>query len=187
MAAIADPPFTYGVEMAARLRLRAFRMDDAEHLYALFSDPQITRFWSFAAWTTPAQATAFIQLRLSLPPQSVSSWAIAHLHNDQLIGTVSLFLLSGEPRRGEIGYALIPAYQRQGLAQEALRLALSEAFETHGLQRVEADVDPRNQASWRLLEGLGFTLERIEPQRWRVGDEFADSAIYVLSAPRSAT
>ena len=63
-----------------------------------------------------------------------------------------------------------------------MQLALTMAFENHGLQRVEADVDPRNQASWRLLEDLGFTQERIETQRWRVGDECADSAIYVLSA-----
>ena len=70
--------------------------------------------------------------------------------------------------------------QGRGLASEAVRQALDFGFGTLGLERVEADVDPRNGASCRLLERLGFQREGLLRNRWRVGDEFADSVIFGL-------
>ena len=163
---------------SARLGLRPLRADDAPALYTLFSDPDVTRYWSFAAWTRPAQACAFIELRQSLDPQRVQTFAIALGPSDRLIGTLTLFLLDNG--RAEIGYALAPAWQGQGLAAEALRIAVAHAFDTLGVQCIEADVDLRNQRSARLLEGLGFRCVREVPERWRVGDEAGPSAIYVL-------
>lgn len=164
----------------ARLRLRPLRTDDAASLHALFSDPAVTRYWSFAAWTRPAQAQAFIELRQSLDPHSVQTFAIARRDSDELIGTLSLFLLAGN--RAEIGYALKPAWQGRGLAAEALRLAAAYAFDVLAVQCIEADVDPRNRPSVRLLEGLGFRCVREVAERWRVGDEIGSSAIYELRA-----
>jgi RimJ/RimL family protein N-acetyltransferase len=68
--------------------------------------------------------------------------------------------------RAEIGYSLDPKFQGQGLASEALRLALAHAFDTLRYRRVEADVDPRNVPSCRLLERLGFRLEGLLRARW---------------------
>lgn len=169
----------------ARLRLRPLRSEDAVALYSLFSEPAVTRYWSFAAWTCPAQAQAFIELRQSLDPQRVRSFAIALAASDELIGTLTLFLLGGQ--RAEIGYALAPASQGQGLAAEALRLAIAHAFGALRVQCIEADVDPRNRPSVRLLEGLGFRCVREVAERWRVGDEIGSSAIYELRAAAPPT
>ncbi|HEX5693154.1 MAG TPA: GNAT family protein, partial [Arenimonas sp.] len=68
----------------------------------------------------------------------------------------------------------------RGLAREGVGLALAHAFLSLGLERVEADVDPRNEPSWRLLEHFGFQREGLLRHRWRVGNEFADSWIYGL-------
>lgn len=162
-----------------RIDLRPFRDADVDALYALYSDPRVTRYWSFPAWTRPAQALDYLELRRTLVPPAVHCWAIADAA-DTLIGTLSLFLLHGETRRGEIGYALSPARQGQGLAGEALRLALDHAFTTLDLERVEADIDPRNVPSWRLLEGLGFRREALLHDRCRSGNEVGDAAIYGL-------
>jgi RimJ/RimL family protein N-acetyltransferase len=159
--------------------LRALRLDDVDALHALFADPQVARYWSFAPWTRRAQAEDYLQLRLTLVPPAVYCWAIATAA-DELIGTVTLFVLDGAPRRGEIGYALASACQGQGLASEALRVAIRHAFEVLGLDRIEADVDPRNQPSWRLLEHLGFNREALLHDRCRAGNEIGDAAIYAL-------
>lgn len=61
-------------------------------------------------------------------------------------------------------------------------LALDHAFEAMALHKIEADVDPRNAASCRVLESLGFQREGLLRQRWRTGGELQDSAIYGLIA-----
>ena len=159
------------------MALRPLRADDADELYALFADAEVTRHWSFAEWTRRAQAEEYLRMRLSLLPPAVYCWAIAK--DERLIGTLTLFVL-GPPRGGEIGYALAPAFHGRGLASEALRLAIGYAFEALGLARIEADVDPRNEASWRLLERLGFRREALLHDRCRRGDEVGDAAIYGL-------
>jgi RimJ/RimL family protein N-acetyltransferase len=69
-----------------------------------------------------------------------------------------------------------------GYAREAVPLALGHAFGKLALNRVEADADPRNLPSCRLLERLGFTREGLLRERWRVGDDVQDSVIYGLLA-----
>lgn len=63
-----------------------------------------------------------------------------------------------------------------------LRALLNFAFEDLGLNRLEADVDPRNMASVRGLENLGFKREGYLRERWVAGGELSDSAIYGLLA-----
>ncbi len=63
---------------------------------------------------------------------------------------------------------------------EALRALLGHGFAELGLNRVEADIDPRNAASARSLERLGFKKEGHLRERWIVGDEVSDTATYGL-------
>ena len=163
-----------------RLRLRPLRADDVDDVFALYSSPEVTRYWSFGTWTERAQAEAWLAERIPWGPPSVYGWAVADRRDDRLIGTTALFALAGPMHRAELGYSLLPARQGQGLATEAVRLALDHAFDVLGLARIEADVDPRNLPSCRLLEKLGFQREGVLRNRWRVGGEFADSVIFGL-------
>jgi len=169
---------------SARLRLRAYRSNDADAMLRLYSDPQVMRYWSFPPWSERAQAEAYIKRALSeMAEGRVLPWAIANLADDRLVGTTTLFALDAVQGRAEVGYSLDPKLQGQGMASEALRLALGHAFDTLRLRRIEADVDPRNVPSCRLLERLGFRLEGLLRARWRVAGEICDSALYGLLAP----
>jgi RimJ/RimL family protein N-acetyltransferase len=53
-------------------------------------------------------------------------------------------------------------------------------FDRLGLRRVEAEVDPRNQRSVKLLERLRFTREGYLREHWSVGASSSDSALYGL-------
>jgi ribosomal-protein-alanine N-acetyltransferase len=57
----------------------------------------------------------------------------------------------------EIGWRIATAYQRQGLAEEAARLALAYGFGPAGLADIVAFTPPANEPSWRLMEKLGMT------------------------------
>ena len=63
---------------------------------------------------------------------------------------------------------------------EALQALLEFGFGELDLNRIDADIDPRNSASARTLERLGFTKEGYLRERWIVGDEVSDTAIYGL-------
>ncbi|MNI74259.1 hypothetical protein D3C73_1303330 [compost metagenome] len=51
---------------------------------------------------------------------------------------------------------------------------------------MEAEIDPRNEASAHVLERLGFHREGLLRQRWRIRGELADSAVYGLLADDAA-
>lgn len=170
----------------ARVRLRPYRAEDREALLAVFGDPRVVRYWSFAPWTSLADADAYLAPLLAPPapddePASVP-WAIADLATDALLGTTTIFALQREQQRAEVGYSLASAHQGRGLALEAVTLALGYAFDILGLRRVEADVDPRNLPSCKLLERLGFQREGLLRERWNVNGEICDTALYGLLA-----
>ncbi len=58
--------------------------------------------------------------------------------------------------RVEIGYGLLPGYFGHGYATEAVGAAVSWAKAQSGVTAVEAETEPGNKASQRVLEKLGF-------------------------------
>ncbi|KRG86297.1 MULTISPECIES: GNAT family N-acetyltransferase [Stenotrophomonas] len=164
-----------------RLRLREPREDDAPALFAIHSDPQVMRYWSCPAWTRPAQAEQKLaEIRRQRRELDILVWAIADARSDLLIGSSAVFAMNLEQGRAEIGYSLHRDWQGRGLASEALRMILRHLFDGMGLRRIEADIDPRNLASCRLVERLGFVREGTLRERWQVNGECADSALYGL-------
>lgn len=60
----------------------------------------------------------------------------------------------------DIGFALLPQFAGRGFAAEAAAAVLEDAFVVQRLRRVLAIVQPDNVRSLRLLDRLGFRLER---------------------------
>ena len=65
---------------------------------------------------------------------------------------------------------------------EALTALFGFAFGPMALRRLEADVDPRNENSLRILGRLGFRREGLLRERWNVGGEIQDTAFLGLLA-----
>lgn len=166
-----------------RLLLRPLEPSDAPALLAVFGDPAVMRYWSTPPWTSADDALAMIaRAREAAAAGTAVRFGIVRAADGALIGTCTLFDRVAESRRAEVGYALARAAWGQGYAREAVAALLDHAFGVLGLHRVEADIDPRNAASARLLERLGFRREGLLRERWIVGGEVTDSAIYGLLA-----
>lgn len=58
----------------------------------------------------------------------------------------------------EIGYSVVPAARRQGVATECGRALIDWAIREHGVTRFRATTDPENAISQRVLQRLGFRL-----------------------------
>jgi ribosomal-protein-alanine N-acetyltransferase len=59
----------------------------------------------------------------------------------------------------EVGYGILPAFQRRGLATEATSALVERAFAFPAVARVLAETYPRLAPSIGVLEKLGFTLQ----------------------------
>ena len=166
---------------SSRLHLREVREDDAAALFAIHSHPQVMRYWSYPAWTELAQAEQKIaDIQRQRRELDMLVWAIADADSDLLIGSSAIFHMDLAQARAEIGYSLHPDWHGRGLASEALQLVLGHAFNELELRRIEADIDPRNQPSCRLVERFGFVREGLLRESWHVNGEICDSAIYGL-------
>ncbi len=164
-----------------RLVLRPLRDGDAQALFAVFGDARVMRYWSTPPWTSAEQASAFIE-RSAADNTSGHSLRLGleQLSDGRLIGQCTLFDIDSGNRRTEIGYCMAAAAWGHGLMHEALQALLQHGFDALDLNRVEADIDPRNSASARSLERLGFRHEGLLRERWIVAGEVSDSGMYGL-------
>jgi RimJ/RimL family protein N-acetyltransferase len=164
-----------------RLRLRWMEAGDAEAHYAVFADPEVARYWSSGPWTALDQSRDHIAAtQAAYADGSGMRLGIELRESGALIGNASLHHFVDGSRRCELGYALARTHWGCGYASEALRALLAYGFTALDLNRVEADIDPRNTASARVLEKLGFRKEGFMPERWIVQGEPADTVFYGL-------
>lgn len=164
-----------------RLGLRPPHQDDWRALFAIWSDPEAMRYFSFPTMTRAEQAVErFGQLMEASIAGEDLVCMVELLATGEVIGSCDLFNVDEQCGRAEIGFTLNRQHWGKGYMSEAARAVIDHSFNTVGLRRLEADIDPRNLGSARLLERLGFVREGLLRERWVVGDEISDSALYGL-------
>lgn len=167
----------------SRLLVRRLTPADAQAFFDVFSNADVMLYWSSPPMTSLAQAEKKIgEILEHYRKGDLFQFGIERKLDRQLIGTCTLHQLHEQNRRAEIGYALGRPFWGQGYMHEALVALIDHAFRVAGLHRLEADIDPRNEASARSLERLGFQREGLLRERWIVGDDISDSALYGLLA-----
>lgn len=166
---------------ANRISLRRLTETDTAALFAMFSHPDVMRYWSRPPMTEMAQAEALLQQVLSDYGTGESLPLVIERNSDRLVvGNCTLHHFHEASRRAEIGYCLGRPFWGQGYMHEALQMLLAYAFGKLHLNRLEADIDPRNASSARSLERLGFVKEGHLRQRWIVSGEVSDTGFYGL-------
>lgn len=77
-------------------------------------------------------------------------------------------------------YAFVP-YNAHGYMTAALRLVLKSAFRRHRLHRLEANIQPDNVASLRLVRRLGFHKEGYSPRYLKLGGRWRDHERWAIT------
>jgi RimJ/RimL family protein N-acetyltransferase len=177
------PDFNDVTLQTARLRLRAPVLADADAIFAMRSDPVVQRYGSHGPWTDRQTAVDWIARNTrGMAAGEHAQFVIVRREDDVVVGSCTLYGLDAQCRRAEVGYALALAEWGKGYANEAVTAMLDWGFDHLALNRVEADIDPRNEPSARALERLGFTREGHLRERWIVDGEVSDSWLYGLLA-----
>lgn len=164
-----------------RLTLRPLRHEDVQPLFAIWSDVDAMRYFSFPAMTHLDQATDRLARALKRSAEGEDFiCAVESSTTGEVFGDCALFHPDEQSRRVEIGFCLNPKHWGSGYMTEAASALIEHAFGALNMRRIEADIDPRNVASARLLERLGFVREGLLRERWLVGEEVSDSLLYGL-------
>jgi [ribosomal protein S5]-alanine N-acetyltransferase len=79
-----------------------------------------------------------------------------------------------------LGYGGVAGFTGQGYMSEALQLVLHEAFETLGLHRLEANIQPGNVSSIALVRRAGFKLEGFSEAYLKIGGRWRDHERWAL-------
>ena len=147
-----------------RLQLREIVASDAPALLAIHGDADAMKWFGTDPLVDLEAAekviAGFANMR-QLPSPGVR-WGIVHAdpqRGSALLGTCGVFRWNRGWRTCLTGYELARHAQGQGYMTEALRAIYAWAFETMAVERIEAQVYPRNAPSLALLKRLGFVEE----------------------------
>ena len=140
-----------------RLTLRQLISSDDKEIFALRSDDNVNKFLDRKPSKSIDDAKKFIQtINENIQRKDSLYWAIILNDTDKLIGTICLFDFSNDNLKAEIGYELLPDFQRKGIMQEAILKVIDFGIQHIGLNSIEAYTHRENQGSTRLLEKLNF-------------------------------
>jgi RimJ/RimL family protein N-acetyltransferase len=145
-----------------RLALRPLTMGDLDTLAALYRDNEVRRYFPEGTLThEETQDELEWIINVYYGEYGFGLWATMHKETKELIGRCGLLPWTIDGRQEvEVAYLLAKAYWGQGLGTEAARAILAYGFEQLHLTRLICLIDPANEASARVAQKIGMSLER---------------------------
>jgi [ribosomal protein S5]-alanine N-acetyltransferase len=132
-------------------------------------------------WVTPAATPeAYARYLQSSRRKSMCACLVCGSEDSGIMGVCSLSqIFLGNLQHAFLGYWIGATFSDQGYMTEALDLLLSHAFETLGLHRIQADIQPENAYSKALVARIGFRMVGYFPRylkvagRWKEHERWA--------------
>lgn len=164
-----------------RLQLRRILMEDAQALFEMRSDERVMQFLDRPRAKTIADAENLIRLIDHDIDSNIGiTWGVSLHGTSRLIGTMGFWNITKAHFRAEIGYLLHPDFQGKGLMMEAAKKTIDFGFREMGLHSIEANINPNNLRSTKMLEKCGFVKEAHFRENYYYDGKFLDSVIYSL-------
>jgi len=144
-----------------RLLLRRLLPEDLDDLFALYSDPEIRKYFPEGTLTydeTREELEWFLNGHPAHP--ELGLWATIYKETGQFIGRCGLLPWTIDGRAEvEVAYLLAKEYWRQGFGTEAAGAILAYGFEHLQLSRLICMIDRENLASIGVATNIGMTFE----------------------------
>jgi ribosomal-protein-alanine N-acetyltransferase len=163
----------------ARLVLRPLAPPDHAALHAMFTEPGVRRV-IFDDAVIPAEQTTEIiaKSELLFATERLGLWQAHRRQGDpELIGFGGFWYFR-EPPELELLYGVKDAQRGRGYGREIAAAVVQYGFDVLSMLEIRASTDPAHVDSRRVLEHLGFSLER------RAVVAGLDTVFYRKPAPR---
>ena len=154
--ALADYIETKPVIETKRLRLRPMCREDIPALKEWMPDRSVYKYWGKGPGKTDKDPALLFE-KAERPSKSFHL-GIEEVSSRKLVGDLWIYLIEND-RMASAAIRVAPAVQGRGYGSEALSAMTRFCFEHTELQRLQAEADIRNIASWKMLEKCGFTRE----------------------------
>ncbi len=163
-----------------RLLLRRISIDDAGEILMLRSNEEVMKYVDRKRASGIEEAQALINtMNETVDTNNGIMWAIALKEQPtKLIGYIGFWRLIKQNYRAEIGYMLNPKFWKMGIMKEALLRVIDFGFDEMKLHSIEADINPDNEASAKILESTGFIKEAYFKEDFFFEGTFRDTVIY---------
>ena len=164
-----------------RLIIRLAKPDDAEEIYSYRSDTIENRYqgWFPESVEEVRNYIANMPVKMDIA-DACFQFAILAKNENRLIGDMGIIFTGHERMQVEVGCTLNKTFQGKGYATEALTAMVNYFFTILKKHRIVASIDPRNTASIRLIERLGFRKEAHFKESYFLRDEWVDDIIYAM-------
>ncbi|MCB2171161.1 GNAT family N-acetyltransferase [archaeon] len=162
-----------------RLVLRGPMEKDMQPMFDIHTDPDVMRYYGVKPYDTLDKNKKHLDWLTKLHREEIGlRWIITLKDEDTYIGDVGFYDWEKKHSRAEIGYILGKQYWGKGIMTEAIKAALDYGFNEMNLNRIQALIDPRNNASKRVAEKHGFQHEgTFRDYEYEYGD-FIDLNMY---------
>ncbi|MFG3697128.1 GNAT family N-acetyltransferase [Micromonospora sp. NPDC047620] len=157
--------------------------DEAEFVAAARRSRDLHHPW-LSAPDDPARYAAYLA---KIRRRDHAGYLICDRASGAIAGYVNISgILMGALRGGYLGYAAFLPYSGTGHASAGIGLVVAHAFDTLGLHRLEANIQPGNEPSRRVARRLGFRLEGYSPEYLFIDGAWRDHERWAITAPAPA-
>jgi len=155
----------------SRLQLRPIRIDDANHMFANWTQKlEIAKYMTWKPHQTKSETQQFIQSCVEGWQNNNYTWLIEIKGAHEIIGS---FAARQDAHKVDIGYLLIEKHWGKGYMTEIMTAFIQKAFEIRSIKRIWAVCDVENKASKRVMEKSGMSYEGIL-KSWLVHPNMGD-------------
>jgi ribosomal-protein-alanine N-acetyltransferase len=166
------------VSSEVRVYLRTPGPADAEEFIGLMrASRAFHRPWA----TAPSDTERFSAYLADSRRPDFEAMLVCRLEDDAILGFFNLSQIArGLLQSAYLGYAVGKTFSGQGYMRDGIELVLRHAFMGLRLHRVEANIQPGNQASIALASRAGFRREGFSPRYLKIGGRWRDHERWAL-------
>ena len=113
--------------------------------------------------------------------QNQACFIVRRTEDEAIVGVMNLSeIVRGMFRSAYLGYYAVEPFAGRGYMREGLSLLLKHTFEVLKLHRIEANIQPQNEASKALVKRAGFKLEGYSPRYLKISGRWRDHERWAL-------
>lgn len=162
-----------------RLRLCQMTPEHAADMYEYSSDAEVTKYLTWSPHSSLKETERYLRiLQRKYADGTFHDWGLVLKESGKFIGTCGYTSFDEKDNTAEVGYVLSKPYWGKGLAAEAVRTVMRFGFEVFGLDGFTAKYMEGNDASGRVMQKCGMTLEGVYRHSMYIKGEFKNIVVY---------